>query len=608
MRVCRVLPDVSAVERAFDYLVPDELVPTVSVGTVVRVVLHGRRVRGWVLALDVEPDVDPAKLRPVLQVVSAGPPAAVVDLAHEVAYRWAGPLGAVLRSASPANNVDPASLRPPDAEVQLPALDAATDDVARAADALGTDAAGRASSVVRWPPQSDRRRLVARLLAPAGSTVVVTADGTRAQAFAHWLSSHGVACALLHSDLSAAIRTDAWRRAAGGRCVVVGGRMAVLAPVPDLAAIIVLDDGDEALQEERSPTWHTRDVARLRALACGARTVVVSPAPTVHALHDGGPLLVPPRSVERAGWPRVDVVDQRDQPPGTGLLTDALVDAVRSALDHDSSAVLVMNRRGGVRLLRCDACHQLTRWDAAGRPIWDDSAPDSDVEVRPTFCIHCGGQRLRVLSGGVQRLAEHLAARLAGREVAVVDTTVATAPEAPVLVGTEAVLHRREVRRRRPSLVAFVDFDAELYAARARAAEQALWQGVRAAHLLAGAPRGSARLLIQTHEPDHDVVRALLEADPGLLADAERERRRTYGLPPYSALAQLRGDSAVLDAAAAVLDGLEHQAAGVRADRDGDRLLVRAPDAVTLAAALAATQQAVRPVGPLRCAVDPQRL
>jgi primosomal protein N' (replication factor Y) len=318
-------------------------------------------------------------------------------------------------------------------------------------------------------------------------------------------------------------------------------------------------------------------------------------------------VLVPPAAVERAGWPRTDVVDLRVQPPGTGLLTDDLVDAVRASVDQGAPAVLVLNRRGGVRLLRCDACHELTRWDANGRPVWDDTASD-DVELRPTFCVHCGGQRLRVLSGGVQRLAEHLAARLAGREVAVVDAAVAVAPDAPVLVGTEAVLHRREVRRRRPALVALVDFDAELYAARARAAEQALWLGVRAAHVLAGAPRVSARLVLQTHEPEHEVVRALVDADPGVVAAAELERRRRYDLPPFTAVAQLRGDASVLDAAIDALAALDLAAAGVRADRDGERVLVRAPDGAVLADALRSAQVAVRSVGPLRCAVDPPRL
>jgi primosomal protein N' (replication factor Y) len=85
-----VQPDVPAVTRAFDYAVPDELAPLVTVGTIVRVPLHGRRVRGWVLADHVESEVAPAQLRPLQKVVSAGPPPDVVALCEWAAWRWAG--------------------------------------------------------------------------------------------------------------------------------------------------------------------------------------------------------------------------------------------------------------------------------------------------------------------------------------------------------------------------------------------------------------------------------------------------------------------------------------------------------------------------------------
>ena len=247
-RICRVLPDVTAVERAFDYIVPDAYGPDVRVGAIVRVALHGRRVRGWVVADHVISDIAPTKLRPLLAVSSAGPPAAVIELAELVSYRYAGPLAPLLRSASPLNNVVPASVRPNPLMSALE-LNVASDAVDRAADDIARRVDGRGFSVVRWPPRFDRRRLVAQLISHTGSTIVLTADGTRAKAFARWLSAQGVTVALLHSDESRAALTTAWRIAAGGECVVVGGRMATFAPVPDLRRAIVLDDADEALQE-----------------------------------------------------------------------------------------------------------------------------------------------------------------------------------------------------------------------------------------------------------------------------------------------------------------------------------------------------------------------
>jgi len=105
-RICRVAPDVIAVERVFDYVVPDALAPLVRVGSIVRVPLHGRRVRGWVVADDVVPETG-ERLLDLLAVSSDGPPASVVALAEWIAWRWSGPRLAVLRAASPPNRAAP---------------------------------------------------------------------------------------------------------------------------------------------------------------------------------------------------------------------------------------------------------------------------------------------------------------------------------------------------------------------------------------------------------------------------------------------------------------------------------------------------------------------
>jgi primosomal protein N' (replication factor Y) len=228
-------------------------------------------------------------------------------------------------------------------------------------------------------------------------------------------------------------------------------------------------------------------------------------------------------------------------------------------------------------------------------------------------CPHCGSTSLRTLRSGVTRSREELSALLGGIEVGEVDTATEVVPDAPVIVGTESVLHRVELRRRRPLVVAFLDFDAELLAPRYRAAEQALWLLVRAAHLLMQRRRDETRVLVQTRQPDHEVIVAAREARPELVVEGEMARRRALSLPPYVALAECSGESAAVDAA---LDGLrtfEHQAAGVVAlgplgGSGESRGLVRAPDADTLSTALAAVLPAARAKGRIRIAVDPPRV
>src|SRR5439155_16672998 len=155
-------------------------------------------------------------------------------------------------------------------------------------------------------------------------------------------------------------RARAWDRARRGGCVVVGGRAAVLAPVPDLAAAVVLDDGAEALKEERSPAWHARPLALERARRAGARVTLVSPVPPLESTV-AGPVLTPSRAAERAGWPVLEVVDRRREPPGLGLFSLRVVAALRAAVEGGGRAVCVLNRRGRARLLACAACGELAR-------------------------------------------------------------------------------------------------------------------------------------------------------------------------------------------------------------------------------------------------------
>jgi primosomal protein N' (replication factor Y) len=568
-RAVRVLPDLTAVDRAFDYCTDLD----VPVGTIVRVPLQGRRVRGWIVEDDVVPET--SELLDVLGAVSAGPPSDVVDLSTWVAHRWVGPRVAVLRSASPPNNVaspSHASLRHRD----------------------GGRSDAWSERVVRWPPLLDRRELVASMCAPDGSTIVCVADAGRSRALARYLQEQGRNVALLHSFESDAQRTAAWAAAARGACIVVGGRIAALAPVPDLAAAVVVDDADEALQEERAPTWHARDVLRERAARARVPFVVCAPAPTPEAVFAvEGKVETPAADVEHAGWPRVQVVDRREEPPGAGLLSGALADAFHRTNDL---SVCVLNRRGGFRLLACASCHHVVRVDPG--------------EERPLVCPECGATKLRVIRSGVNRMREELEALLPHKRVTEVDAaTDNVAADVEVVVGTEAVLHRAEIRRRRVGLVAYLDLDQELLAPRYRAAMQAHWLITRGAQLLAGRPRADSLLLLQTRIPDHVVVRAIERADPGIVVDSELEYRRALGYPPFGALAELSGNDDALAASVDALQRLETQATGVAVFGPNDgRALVTGADWSTMADALSDALPVGRAIGRVRAAVDPPRV
>lgn len=601
-RVCRVVVDVLAVERAFDYLVPEALGPSVSVGTIVRVGLAGRRVRAWVVADEVDSEAPPGRLRPLLEVVSAGPPAEVVDLTAWVAWRFAGPRLPVLRSASPPAVIPPGTAVAGAASPPVGSRRGPDPQVA----GLAGEAGREPVSVLRWPPTADAAPMVGALLPGSGSAVVIDSDPRSAARLSRRLEDSGWRVVRWSAEGRPTERARVWDRARRGGCVVVGGRAGVLAPVPDLAAVVIIDDGAETLKEERSPTWHARDVAMERARRVGAGVVLISPAPPPEATRTGR-VIVPSRSLERSGWPVVEVVDRRREPPGLGLFSPRLVDALRSAAGV--GAVCVLNRRGRARLLACSGCAELARCERCRAAVSeaDDGSLTCEAcgAARPRVCDACGGTRMRILRAGVTRVGEELAALLPGTPVATVDARTETLPEAPVIIGTEAVLHRAgEV-----GLVAFLDFDSELLAPRFRAGEQALWLLIRAARLVGprqagpGRPGIHRRVLVQTRLPRHEVLDAAVRGDPGVLAEAEAPRRRLLDLPPHTVLAQVTGDAAAL----AVAMG-ELALAGVEVSSGAGGLLVRAADHRRLCDGLARAMAAARATGRVRAEVDPLRV
>jgi primosomal protein N' (replication factor Y) len=591
-RVVRVLPDEPAIDKTFDYLVPEALGDQVRVGARVRIALGGRRVGGWIVAVDVSPPpgVTP---RPLAKISGHGPSPDLLDLAQWAAWRWAGRPASFLRTASPERVVAglPTPARP------APLAPGSLDPLL--ADAFA-EAGGQA--VVRLPPAADVYPVV-RAAAGLGNALVICPTVSMVRSLGMRLRRDGVGVAFHPRD---------WAAGAAG-ATVIGTRAAAWAPVAGLAAVVVVDEHDEGHAQEQAPTWHARDVVAERARRAGVPCVLVSPCPSLEAL-GWGQLVAPSRSDERAGWPIVDVVDRRQDDPRTGLISPKLVDLLR---DSSRRVLCVLNRTGRAKLLACGACGELARCEACDAAL-GQAADDGQLgcprcgKTRPVVCGSCGGTRLKLVRQGVSRVREELEA-LVGEPVAEVSSLkddLGPRARTRVMVGTEALLHQVDGA----DAVAFLDLDQELLAPRYRAVEQALGLMARAARLVGGKSAGG-RLLLQTRVPHHEVVQAVLQADPERVADAEAERRALLRFPPATAMAEVSGAAATTYIAALRASlpdpsapagpwGAPTSAVEILGPAD-NKWLVRAADHQGLCDALAVVQ---RPPGRLRLAVDPLRV
>ncbi len=561
--VVRVVPDVSGIDKTFDYVVPDSF-GDIPVGSVVRVELHGRRVDAWVVD-HVEPvDLD-YELKPLTAFLSVGPSPDTVALARWAAHRFAGPLRAVLATASPDKRVKALRATSRSASGRRDSVDRAFSTEADQLLSLG-------GGVLVLPPMRAVRPVLESALR-RGCVLVVCP----AVSFART-----IAAALRREGLSVALMPDDWQRAAEGVDVVVGARSAVWAPCPDMASIVVLDEHDERLQDERSPTWHVRDIAIERATRAGVPCLLVSPLPTVSAMHWAGPHRTDVVSAGQGDWPHIDVVDpftdladhrSDDEIPKFGLVSSSLIAELR---DPVRTVVCVLNVKGRARLLACKSCHAVVRCEQCNAAMRDDGTTSLQCPAcghqRPFVCVGCGSSALSLLRKGVSRVAEEIAAT-ANRPVRDITGSTETAANtsAGVYVGTEAVLHRVASA----DVVAFLDFDNEVFAPTYRAAEHAWSLVVLAARLLRSAANG--RIILQSNDATNPLVSEFRDPDPRRILEAEATKRRELSLPPFSHMMRVVVDDVVPQV-------LERPPLGVAVARSGNgAYLVKSNDADLLA-------------------------
>lgn len=575
MGTVEVLPDVTGIDRTFHYELggaePRGLPLPVHPGTIVRVELHGRRVRGWVVALDtpVPPGVE---LRPVREVVSEGPPPEVTELCGWVAWRWAGRRRAPLLAASPERVVR----RPLGGPWEGGGADPGVAVEGWLAVAVASALEAR-DAVLRVPPAAERMPVVEAALAasPGGPALVLCESRADVERLSERLGRSG---------WDVAVHPDQWGRSAR---VTIGTRNAAFAPLTP-ALTVVLDAHSEAYRSERSPTFDARAIVAERAHRSHSRVLFVTPCPSLELESgEGRSLVTLPQSTEREGWGTIGVLDAREEDPAERGYPSRLVAWIREAADRDPSrpVVCVLNRTGRARLLACGMCRSLQRCPRCGSAQAQRERPAAGSlglltcprcgDEEPAICPSCGSARLQVVRAGVARAREQLEA-VTGLPVGEVSGPRAAVPPAPVLIGTQAVLHRVGSA----SLVAWLDFDQELLAPRFRGSEEALGLLARSVRLVGGRRRGG-RVVVRTSMPEHEAVRAAQLGDPGNLAAEERARREQLSLPPFSALARVDGPAAA--------ELVARITAPVLVSQVGESgYVLRAPSPAVLADALAA--------------------
>ncbi|HEX6256855.1 MAG TPA: hypothetical protein VFZ70_13700 [Euzebyales bacterium] len=558
-RYARVIVDVEPLhlDRPFDYSVPDGV--TVGPGHEVRVSFAGRRRNGWVVDVGTSTNADPAQIKALVDV--RGPVARFdaddLRLCRWVARRWGGTLASVLRHAIPrrvaaaedaiAGWGDPADVtaaeRPP-CPTRAWAHYAGS-ALLRAA-ASPPDGAGPAPAFWLRPlPDDDVADLVVDLVdrcLAAGRSALVLAPDPHSPVPDACLARVGRDGADLRGARSDRARYRAFLRGRTGHArVMVGERGAVFGPLRHLGLIVVTDEANPAYKERRSPRHHARDVALARGRMVGATTVLTGalPSAAVHRLLSRGDVVVvdAPRARVREQAPRVDVVDPHERQTVRSRLSAPADDAVRAAVAADGAAVVLVARRGDGTVLACRRCGL-----RAACPVCEGSLAPSRGGARRCAtcgwqgpaepCAACADTAFAPLAAGTTRWGAELRTAYPEADVVVMEGFDA---EGPARRPAIAVMTRGSVVRRpawladaTADVLVLPDADALLGRPRYDAAEDLLRLCLTAVW--------TRHMVIQTRQPAHPAIQALVRWDPDGFWRGEAARRAELGYPPSRVL------------------------------------------------------------------------
>ena len=375
----------------------------------------------------------------------------------------------------------------------------------------------------------------------------------------------GSRLAILHSALSGPERSQEWERIRRGEArVVLGPRSAVFAPVHALGLLVVDEEQDTAFKQDKSPRYHGRDLALLRARRQGATAVLVSATPSLETRHNVeiGKLeqLELTERVGQGQLPEGVLVDLRRldevRRPGEIVFSPRLLEEIEATLDRGEQAILLRNRRGYSPVLLCRACGEDLRCEDCGLPRtyhkrfgWVLCHYCGSKLPAPERCVACGETALEPIGSGTERVEETFqelfpdvsvdtldrdTIRRRGSLTAVLDRF--ERGETRVLIGTQMVSKGHHFPN--VSLAAVLHADTYLTFPDFRAVERTYGLLTQ----LAGrAGRGDrpGKVVIQSFHPDHYAIRAALAHDDEGFVREEMRFRRIFHYPPFTRMALL---------------------------------------------------------------------
>lgn len=448
-----------------------------------------------------------------------------------------------------------------------------------------------------------------------------------------------------HSGATMTERRRIWRMVGHGHAqVVIGARSALFLPYQNLGLIVVDEEHDTSYKQEEGVLYNARDMAVLRASICGAHVVLASATPSLEswANAESGKYkrLELTSRFGPAVMPTMKTIDMRDAKlPSNRWVSEVLKAEVDKRIEAGEQAMLFINRRGYAPITLCRACgHQVGCDDCDARMVEHRFLKRlvchqcGESKEMPDKCPSCEAEgKMAPVGPGVERLGEEAAELWPDAKISTLSSDMygsaralkaeieaIAAGAADIVIGTQLVAKGHNFPNL--TLVGVIDADLGLQGSDLRAAERT-FQLMRQVAGRAGRAEKPGTAMLQTYQPEHPVIRAILAGDEEGFWRAEAGERQQAGVPPFGRMAGIivsgpdvaqvfdlanhlaRMDGPLRRVGAQVFGPAPAPIARVRG-RHRVRMLIKADKSVALQGAISDWLRQVQIKGDIRLAVD----
>lgn len=364
-----------------------------------------------------------------------------------------------------------------------------------------------------------------------------------------------------HSGISLTERRRVWKMVSQGKLqLVVGARSALFLPFQTLGLIVVDEEHDHSYKQDDGVLYNARDMAVLRGSLSAARVLLASATPSLESWVNArkGKYLGVDLNWRYGGatLPNITAIDMRLESLSSGKwISPTLLNKIKEKLEKGEQTLLFLNRRGYAPVTICRSCGEQISCDQC------DSRMVQHRFVERLICHQCGktsripnkcnscnsDDTLSVVGPGIERLAEEATKLFPTARIGVLSSDLFTTPmslrkqlseiesgKIDIIVGTQLVAKGHNFPEL--TLVGVIDADLGLQGADLRAAERT-FQLINQVSGRAGRQNKPGETLIQTYDPEHRVIKAILEADLEKFWSLEANDREKAGVPPFGRFA-----------------------------------------------------------------------